>query len=75
MDPDPGIENSGSLSSYPPFRNIGSGSSDPHLGKVNPDPGPSGSRSEYLFFDYDFVLLVPEINNLPTTLSFIVTTK
>ena len=32
--------------------------------KVDPDPGPSGSESEYLFFNYDFFLLVPEINNL-----------
>ena len=28
-------------SSDPPFRNSGSGSSDPRLEKVDPDPGPS----------------------------------
>ena len=41
-DPDPGIHigksGYGSESSDPPFRNSGSGSSDPHLKKVDPDP-------------------------------------
>ena len=35
---------SGSESSDPPFRNSGSGSSDPHLEKVDPDPVPKWIR-------------------------------
>ena len=39
-----GKSGSGSGSSDPPFRNSGSGLSDPHLEKVDPDPVPKWIR-------------------------------
>ena len=73
-----GKSGSGSGSSYPPFRNSGSGSSDPHLEKVDPNPVPKWIRIRVPIFHKEIhvgqikmlIFITVKISQITKTFSF-----